>query len=124
MALPIHVPHQRVAVIQNVNASLLISIYLIATDDAFSVAKDNNARAKATVDPITLPVYLCTCEKNQRRKGGGGERDHSYKSMPQYNRRKVSKASTQRHPDFLRLSSTLIKQHLILCLLGHKVWHF
>lgn len=43
---------------QNVNASLLISIDLIATHDAFSVAKDDDARAKAAVDPITLPFLF------------------------------------------------------------------
>lgn len=54
----IYLPYQRIAIIQNVNASLLISIDLIATDDAFSVAKGNDARAKATVDSITLPLFF------------------------------------------------------------------
>lgn len=59
----IYLPYQRIAIIKNVNASLLISIDLIATDDAFSVAKGNDAGAKATVDSITLP----------HTHGGGGE---------------------------------------------------
>lgn len=42
--------------VQDVNASLLVCKDLIVPDDAFPIAKDNNARAKAVVDLVTLQV--------------------------------------------------------------------
>lgn len=42
--------------VQDVNASLLVGKDLIVPDDAFPIAKDNNARAKAVVDLVTLQV--------------------------------------------------------------------
>jgi len=38
-----NIPHSRVSIIQNINASFFIPIDLIATDDAFSIANDDNA---------------------------------------------------------------------------------
>lgn len=38
------------------NASLLVEKDLIVPDDAFPIAQDNNARAKAVVDLVTLQV--------------------------------------------------------------------
>lgn len=76
MLLLNNLPHQRVAVIQDVNASLFISIYLIATDDAFPVAKDNDAGAKAAVDPITLPFDLCTSTRGMKNRKQEREISH------------------------------------------------
>lgn len=44
--------------VQDVNASLLIGKDLIVPDDAFPIAKDDNARAKAMVDLVTLQVKM------------------------------------------------------------------
>lgn len=38
-----NIPHSGISIIQNINASFFIPIDLIATDDAFSVANDDNA---------------------------------------------------------------------------------
>lgn len=49
-------PHHWVSVVQDINASLLIGKDLIVPDDAFPIAKDDDARAKAVVDLVTLQV--------------------------------------------------------------------
>lgn len=40
--------------VQDINASFLIRKDLIVPDDAFPIAKDDNARTKAVVDLVTL----------------------------------------------------------------------
>lgn len=66
-----NIPHIRVSIIQNINASFFIPIDLIAPDDAFSVANDDNARAKATVYLIALWFYFCTCRENKSKRKEG-----------------------------------------------------
>lgn len=49
-----HLPHDWISVVQDINASLLIWKDLVIPDDAFPIAENNNARAKAMVDLVTL----------------------------------------------------------------------
>lgn len=53
-----HIPHDWISMVQDINAGLLIGKYLIIPDDAFPIAKDHNARAKAMVDLVTLQVKV------------------------------------------------------------------
>lgn len=62
-------PHNWVSMVQDINASFLIGKDLVVSDDAFPVAKDNDARPKTVVDLVALQVRVRSGKQFWRKQG-------------------------------------------------------